>query len=222
MRKRLKSFGRALYACAIGVGFCLNPLAGEAGTYYLIGKDASGASSLGGSTAGAGWSATRGGTTKDHNFCTAGNDYVIDGSIYARPPDIDGDFTVACNSLTLTNGGTFAMVTRGNKSLIIPNLISYSGSFGTAARTGMSAPQILAGGLHIPEGGSFGTWCDDNDGRSLELNSTVTGSGLLTLQVTAGSKSNTQLYLGGDLSGFTGNLVVSGNACLFNLDSAVG
>jgi len=140
-----------------------------------------------------------------------GNDYFTAGFVM-RTPVTASSHVFLGDSLTI-NGGTLAYKTTGNQTITVNDLRINGGTIGMWNAGTMT----LAGGVLLQAGGAI--FDGDRSGRTLQVNSIISGSGGLT--VTSIADVGGRVVLTGS-SDFTGTTTVNRGVLRVSNNSALG
>ncbi|MBQ3314949.1 MAG: autotransporter-associated beta strand repeat-containing protein [Kiritimatiellae bacterium] len=221
-------------ACALALVF--SPYAVHAADYYLIGLDNNGQvnSSLSGAGDPHGWSLTDGGSTRDAKGMTSGNTYHVTTSsrgyvnmpCYENGQVVDGWISPEDAPIFVHSGAMLMIASRvwGRSGESAPfyrsaTYRSISVESGATLRlypanTGLNT--TVNGNIELAEGAlcEIGSAGSGSDTRVTTLAATVTGKGTISsycAESVAGTYIVSANYITGDLSGFSGNLVLPAN-----------
>ena len=221
-------------ACALALVF--SPYAVHAADYYLIGLDNNGQvnSSLSGAGDPHGWSLTDGGSTRDAKGMTSGNTYHVTTSsrgyvnmpCYENGQVVDGWISPEDAPIFVHSGAMLMIASRvwGRSGESAPfyrsaTYRSISVESGATLRlypanTGLNT--TVNGNIELAEGAlcEIGSRGSSTDMQTTTLAATVTGSGTIesfAAESAAGTYTVAASYITGDLSGFSGNLVLPAN-----------
>ena len=218
------------------VAFAFMPCAAVAADYYLIGLDNNGYknSSLSGAGDPPGWSLTDGGSTRDAKGMTSGNTYHVTTSsrgyvnmpCYENGQVVDGWVSPA-NAPIFVHSGAMLMIAsrvyvRPDEAAPFYRSATYrsiSVENGATLRlypanTGLNT--TVNGNFELAEGAlcEIGSRGSSTDTQTTTLAATVTGKGTISsycAESVAGTYTVASSYITGDLSGFSGNLVLPAN-----------
>ena len=218
------------------VAFALAPCAAVAADYYLIGLDNNGAvnSSLSGAGDPPGWSLTDGGPTRDAKGMTSGNTYhvttlsrgYVNMPSYENGQVVDGWVSPANAPIFVHSGAMFMIASRvwGRSGEFAPfhrsaTYRSISVESGATLRLYPAGPGLnttVNGNFELAEGAlcEIGSRGSSTDTQTTTLAATVTGKGTMSsycVESVAGTYTVAASYITGDLSGFSGNLVLPAN-----------
>lgn len=220
------------------------PMTGSATTYYLLGEDSGGTSSMSGSGSCAGWGTQPGGT-KVKTAVEPGNVYVVPSGTTVRTPSSDSDgkglsFTFPGDRLVFEGGAVnlkHGNTSGGTFDFVLTNLQAIGSSTTSAINCGnWKVTYNLKGTNWVIESGAtlgLGLSADSGDPRTYNVQSTIVGDGTLRLFTNTGGaiKGNCNFNLSGDFSGFSGDIDIDGcyktaitvsNPDSFGSDSATG
>ena len=218
------------------VAFAFMPCAAVAADYYLIGLDNKDNkySSLSGAGDPPGWSLTDGGSTRDAKGMTSGNTYHVTTSsrgyvnmpCYENGQVVDGWVSPA-NAPIFVHSGAMLMIAsrvigRPNEAAPFYRSATYrsiSVESGATLRlypagTGLNA--TVYGNIELAAGAvcEIGSRGSSTDTQTTTLAATVTGKGTISsycAESVAGTYTVAASYITGDLSGFSGNLILPAN-----------
>lgn len=218
------------------VAFAFMPCAAVAADYYLIGLDNNGPvnSSLSGAGDPPGWSLTDGGSTRAAKGMTSGNTYHVTTSsrgyvnmpCYENGQVVDGWISPEDAPIFIHSGAMFMIASRvygrpGEAAPFYRSATYRSISVESGATLRFSPSNT---GLNTTVNGNFelaaGAVCEigsrgsSTDTQTTTLAATVTGKGTIASFCTesvAGTYTVAASYITGDLSGFSGNLVLPAN-----------
>lgn len=218
------------------VSFAFMSCAAVAADYYLIGLDNNGSenSSLSGAGDPHGWSLTDGGSTRDAKGMTSGNTYHVTTSSrgYVNMPSyengqvVDGWVSPEDAPIFIHSGAMLMIASRGywrsGESAPFRRSATYRSISAESGATLRLSPAYT--GLNTTVNGNFelaaGAVCEigsrgsSTDTQTTTLAATVTGKGTISsycAESVAGTYTVAASYITGDLSGFSGNLVLPAN-----------
>ncbi len=189
----------------------------------LPGKAIAAAVTLNASDAGGVSSFNGSGNWSDGNAPSAANDYTASSNYNLRTPTTNANYTFAGNSLTLGNGTTGATLlykgTASGNTITVANLSLNKGLVSNGS--GGAASFTLAGNVNLLSGG--GTFDMGAAAGSILVNSTITRSGLLSIQDSANTASPTGYVSLTAANSYTGGTKIISNGSLHvDADGALG